>query len=307
MMDEQERARIRLRNIESPGAIERFSDFCSRQWRGLTRLFSGLPIGIPIGSAVVMAAVEAYMISVGFASLMGVGVAYASGAVLVGAFIWLTHELFVSLKTDEPMLEKLGWGAVVLVVFAVVTFSFFVTQVNNATFNYDEAAQRNAERDSLNNEIHAGEIALRTLTVPTSYEGDKAALEAVQAAGARWKLKEFSDCAKEGGFKRQAPVDICAQWGELRVSILDAESVIKARAKVEADIAAAKLELESKPMIQGDAAWDAVAKIQNGDVSSARATTLALISAFMIWVTAFIWHKLIEHFLGRARSKESKA
>jgi hypothetical protein len=307
MMDEQERQRIRLRNIESPGAIERFSDFCSRQWRGLTRLFAGLPIGIPVAAAIVLAVVEAYMISVGFASLMGVWVAYASGAVLVGAFIWLTHELFVSLKTNEPLWEKLGWSAVVLVVFSVVTFSFFVTQVNNATFNYDEAAQRNAERASLNNEIHAGEIALRTLTVPTSYEGDKAALEATMAAGKRWGINEFSDCAREGGFKRQAPVDICTLWGELRVSILDAESVIEERKKVEADIAAAKLELESKPMIQGDAAWDAVAKLQKGEVSEARASTLALISAFMIWVTAFIWHKLIEHFAGRGRSKELKA
>lgn len=246
------------------------------------------------------------MISAGFGSLMGVWVARLSGAVLVGAFIWLTHELFVSLKTNEPLLEKLGWGAVVAVVFSVVTFSFFVTQVNNATFNYDEAAQRNAERASLNNQIHAGEIQLRTLTVPTSYEGDKAALEAVQAAGVRWGLKEFSDCAREGGFKRQAPVDICAQWGELRVSILDAEAVIEQRTRVEAEIEAARAELASKPMIQGDAAWDAVAKLQHGDVSTARATTLAVISAFMIWVTAFIWHKLIEHFAGRGRATKVK-
>lgn len=297
MIDEQEAARLRARNAEAPGLIENFSDWCSTQWRGLKRLFRGLPIGIPLAAATVMACVEAYMIASGFGSLMGVWVAYFSGAVLVGAFIWLTHEFFISLETNEPMMEKLGWGTVVLVVFAVVTFSFFATQVNNATFNYDEAHQREIERSSLNNQIAAYELELRTTTVPTWYEADKQALLATQAAGKRWSINSFDDCAPDGGFSRQAQVDICNRWGELNIRLAESESLIARIEVVQNLLDEAKKELALKPRIQGDAAWDAIAKLQHQEVSQARAITLAMISAFMIWITAFIWHKLIKHFV----------
>lgn len=302
MIDEKEVERIRARNAEAPGAIDALADWSSRQWRGLQRLFAGVPIGLVVAAGLVLGGVEAYMIAEGYSSMMGVEIAHISGAVLVVAFIWLVHEFFVALETNEPFWEQVGWGAVVAIVFAVVSFSFFVTQVNNATFDYDAAAARNQERTLIMNRIAADELSLTVTTVPTWYEADKAQLEAVQAAGKRWGIKEFSDCGKEGGFSRQTPVDICNRWGELRVRILEAEGTIKERARLEASIAAAKAELEEKPKLEGDAAWDAVAKLRDGDVSTTRSIWLAILSAFMIWVTAFIWHKLITHFK-RARGK----
>ena len=305
MIDEKEAERIRARNAAAPGAIENFADFCSRQWRGLQRLFAGVPIGLVLAAGIVLAAVEAYMIAEGYSSMMAVEIAHFSGAVLVITFIWLVHELFVAIETHEPFWEQVGWGFVVAIVFAVVSFSFFVTQVNNATFDYDAAAQRNQERTLIQNRIAADELSLTITTVPTWYEADKAQLEAVQAAGKRWSIKSFDDCAPEGGFSRQAQVDICNRWGELRVRILEAEATIAERKRLEDAIAAAKAELESKPKLEGDAAWDAVAKLRDGDVSTTRSISLAILSAFMIWVTAFIWHKLITHFK-RARGKRQE-
>lgn len=306
-MDPNEKQRLAAQNFEKPSVFDKWADDASRQWRGIARLLQGLPVGLLYAMAIALAGVEMYMISEGWSSLQGVAVAHISGAVIVIAFIWLAHELFTAVETKEPWWEIMSWGAAVFVVFTVVTLGFFATQVNNATFDYDAAAQRSHERELLTNRIAGYELDLRVQSVPTWYEPDKAALEATQYAAGRWGIKEFSDCANDGkAFTRQQPVELCARWGELKTRVLEAEAIIVERGRLTAAIEAAKAELETKPEIGGDAAWDALDKLRGGsDVSTTRALTLAVLSAFLIWITAYVWHRLLQRIQKKRKAGAS--